>query len=90
MDFTDILRNFVIGICVFFGILIFLNSGLSLILNSQKSQQAALVSKISSYSDLEKTAKEVDSKTISEISLTSANLNVTTGKFEVEMGGKFK
>jgi len=154
VDFTAILRKFVIGISVFFGFLIFLNLGLSLILTSQKKQQAVLVSGISSFSDLEKTAKEIDSKTIyykkllslrkklspkvqflteqlgslvdikelritndiftvsavsdgpytftklissllegktiSEISLKGANLNVVTGKFEVDMGGKFK
>jgi len=154
VDFTTTLRRFVIGVFVFLGLVIFLNLGLSFILTSQKTQQAALVSKISSYSDLGKTAKEIDSKTIyykkllslrkkispkvqflteklssvvdvrelritnndfvvisvgdgpytftklissllegktvTEISLKSVNLNVITGKFEVEMGGKFR
>lgn len=63
-EFILIIRKFIVGISVLFGVLLILNFTLSFMIQYQKGWQSKLVEEIESYSDIEEKAKRISDKTI--------------------------
>ena len=63
-EFILIIRKFIVGISVIFGVLLILNFTLSFIIQYQKGWQSKLVEEIETYSDIEEKAKRISDKTV--------------------------
>lgn len=63
-EFILIIRKFIVGISVLFGVLLILNFTLSFMIQYKKGWQSKLVEEIESYSDIEEKAKRISDKTI--------------------------
>ena len=63
-EFILIIRKFIVGISVIFGVLLILNFTLSFMIQYQKGWQSKLVEEIETYSDIEEKAKRISDKTV--------------------------
>ncbi|HPD73905.1 MAG TPA: hypothetical protein P5014_02415, partial [Patescibacteria group bacterium] len=63
-EFILIIRKFIVGISVIFGVLLILNFTLSFMIQYQKGWQSKLVEEIQTYSDIEEKAKRISDKTV--------------------------
>jgi len=62
--FIVLIRKFIVGISVAFGVLLILNFTVSFMIQYQKEWQGRLVEEIETYSDVEEKAKRISDKTV--------------------------
>lgn len=63
-DLSILIRKFIVGLCVTFGVLLIINFTVSFMINYQKRWQGKLVEEIDTYAGIEERARRISDKTL--------------------------